>query len=202
MHTRIICKLTDAEIAKSLAGLRHAADIGGQAWDTFYKDYQGAKFRLEFPLGELATSNPDLQGCWYAAKSLGLVSEVLPIDGSEGFSAQGLEGKCAIEGYGTQLLTIYDTLAPGRRALYRVKVERTKRAKLAAHEPIRQSAMVLRFLPVNQAWVFLFGHDLNTATIQPMGDYGRFFPSRKDAVSAAKSCGITVADNGQCEVTK
>lgn len=52
--------------------------------------------------------------------------------------------------------------------------------------------MYLRFLPANQAWVFLFGDDLETAQIIDMGDYGKFFPTRSEAVDAAESCGLQV----------
>ena len=123
-------KLSQAEIDKQLTDLCNAAESGGETWDTLYKEYAGVKFRLEFPLGELAGNNPDLHGLWFAAKSLGQIREALPIDGSEGFTAQGLEGKCSVEGFGTQLLTVYDTLPVNRRALYRVQIGRSKAAKM------------------------------------------------------------------------
>lgn len=116
-------KLSQAEIDKSLTDLRNAAASGAHAWDSLYRDFVNAQFRLEFPLGELATDNTDLQGLWFAAKSLGQTSEALPITGAEGFTAQGLEGKCAVNGFGTQLFVVYDTLPVGRRALYRVGEE-------------------------------------------------------------------------------
>ena len=56
--------------------------------------------------------------------------------------------------------------------------------------------MYLRYLHANQAWVFLFGEDVNTAQIIDMGDFGRFFPTRAEAVQAAKSCGLDVDKHG------
>ena len=61
--------------------------------------------------------------------------------------------------------------------------------------------MHLVYLPANQAWVFIFGNDINTATIQDMGGFGRFFNSRSEAVSAAKAQGINVSSTGECSVT-
>lgn len=62
--------------------------------------------------------------------------------------------------------------------------------------------MNLRYLPANQAWVFIFGHDVDTATIQDMGYHGRFFASRDSAITAAALCGLTVHRDGSCEVTR
>jgi hypothetical protein len=62
--------------------------------------------------------------------------------------------------------------------------------------------MWLKYLPANQAWVFIFGDDINTATIQDMAGFGRFFNSRKSAVTAANANGIAVAENGRCSVVK
>ena len=56
--------------------------------------------------------------------------------------------------------------------------------------------MKLAYLPANMAWVFLFGDNINTATIQDMGGFGRFFPTRKEAVNAAKECGLAVSRSG------
>lgn len=58
--------------------------------------------------------------------------------------------------------------------------------------------MRLIYLAANQAWVFVFGPDINTATLQDMGGYGIFFTTREDAVNAAKACGITVTETGEC----
>lgn len=56
--------------------------------------------------------------------------------------------------------------------------------------------MWLRFLRTNQAWVFLFGETLDTATIIPiLGD--RFFTRRTDAVEAARLAGLHVATDGR-----
>jgi hypothetical protein len=61
---------------------------------------------------------------------------------------------------------------------------------------MRPVAMRLMFLPVNQAWAFVFGTDLRTATIEPMGDHGRFFTTRDAAVQAATAQGLGVDSNG------
>jgi hypothetical protein len=56
--------------------------------------------------------------------------------------------------------------------------------------------MWLRFLPANQAWVFLFGETLNSAVIIPiLGD--RFFQRRTDAVRAAQAVGLYVTTDGR-----
>lgn len=55
--------------------------------------------------------------------------------------------------------------------------------------------MRLIFLPANQAWVFVFGQNLATASIQAM-DGQTFFPSRAQAVLAANRRGLSVAQNG------
>jgi hypothetical protein len=61
--------------------------------------------------------------------------------------------------------------------------------------------MHLIYLPANMAWVFLFGHDINTATIQDMGGFGRFFPTRYEAVAAAAACGLSVNKDGGVGLT-
>ena len=49
----------------------------------------------------------------------------------------------------------------------------------------------LEYLPANAAWSFTFGD----ALLQ-MGDYPRFFGTREEAVAAANSQGLEVANNG------
>jgi hypothetical protein len=56
--------------------------------------------------------------------------------------------------------------------------------------------IILTYLPANQAWCFLFGSDIMSQSIEPMGDHGRFFRSRDSAVAAAASQGLRVQDNG------
>jgi hypothetical protein len=56
--------------------------------------------------------------------------------------------------------------------------------------------MWLRYLPANQAWAFLFGETVATATVVSVGGV-RLFPHRSDAVDAARSVGLTVATDGQ-----
>ena len=60
--------------------------------------------------------------------------------------------------------------------------------------------MFLKYLPANQAWVFLFGRSIDTAVLTNIGDYGVFFPSRDAAVKAAEQCGLTVARDGHLEI--
>lgn len=61
--------------------------------------------------------------------------------------------------------------------------------------------MYLRYIPANRAWVFLFGHDINSATIQDMGNYGRFFNTRGDAIAAARMCGLRVDKAGSVSIS-
>ncbi len=56
--------------------------------------------------------------------------------------------------------------------------------------------MRLAYLPANQAWVFLFGNDIATATITDMGGT-RFFSSRFKAMQAATECGLCVCINNE-----
>lgn len=59
--------------------------------------------------------------------------------------------------------------------------------------------MRLMYLPANAAWVFVFGEDIRTASIEPMGDHGRFFNTRVEAVDAAHECGLVVRRDGTVE---
>jgi hypothetical protein len=77
------------------------------------------------------------------------------------------------------------------------------RASAARHErggnPSTSGAkagMRLVYLPVNAAWVFLFGDDLRTAQIITLSSEERFIRSRKDAVAAAKRHGLAVSKSG------
>ena len=60
--------------------------------------------------------------------------------------------------------------------------------------------MRLLYFPVNAAWCFVFGEDLNTATPTSLAGFERFFTTRKEAVNAAKSLGLDVAKNGKVSV--
>lgn len=61
--------------------------------------------------------------------------------------------------------------------------------------------MHLVYLRANMAYVFVFGHDIETATIQTMGRSNqRFFDVRRDAVRAAAECGLLVDDAGNVSV--
>ena len=57
--------------------------------------------------------------------------------------------------------------------------------------------MHLVHLPANQAWAFVFGDDVATAQIIPMGDSPRFHESRDAAVEAARACGLEVTKSGR-----
>jgi hypothetical protein len=51
--------------------------------------------------------------------------------------------------------------------------------------------MRLVFLTTNCRWVFLFGEQ-----IVPMGDAGRLFTTRCEAIEAAAVCGLSVSARG------
>ena len=57
--------------------------------------------------------------------------------------------------------------------------------------------LALRYLPANCAHVFTFGTDPRTMQIINMGDHPRFFRTRREAVIAARSCGLDVCKNGE-----
>ena len=57
--------------------------------------------------------------------------------------------------------------------------------------------MFLKYLPANQCWAFTVGDqlvsmDYDDGTVGP-----RLFPSKVDALDAAKRCGLAVAKSGQ-----
>ena len=57
--------------------------------------------------------------------------------------------------------------------------------------------LALRYFPANAAYAFTFGRDVRTMQIVSMGDCGRFFRTRREAVIAARSCGLDVCRNGE-----
>ena len=63
--------------------------------------------------------------------------------------------------------------------------------------------LALRYFPANSAYAFTFGgpaiHDMQVINLR---DFPRFFHTRKEAVIAARSCGLTVFRNGACAVRK
>ena len=61
--------------------------------------------------------------------------------------------------------------------------------------------MRLVYLPVSMAWVFVFGDNIETASIVPMDGWPRYFMRRADAVSAARSMGLEVDKRGNLSVT-
>jgi hypothetical protein len=62
------------------------------------------------------------------------------------------------------------------------------------------TGLTLVYLPVNMAWVFLFGTHANTAQPIFMGDHDMFFPTRAAAVAAAKSRGLSVLKSGALKI--
>jgi hypothetical protein len=57
--------------------------------------------------------------------------------------------------------------------------------------------MYLVYLPVNAAWVFVFGHTVETAQPIRMGDDNpMFFPDKDDAIAAAHRQGLQVEADG------
>ena len=58
--------------------------------------------------------------------------------------------------------------------------------------------MQLHKLLANQAWVFIFGRNIQTADIIPMGEK-RFFDTREEAVDAAARQGLTVDRDGKVD---
>ena len=61
------------------------------------------------------------------------------------------------------------------------------------------SMLKLYFFPVNNAWAFVFGKDIRTATPLRLDGFDLFFQSRKEAVKAANHRGINVQRNGVCK---
>ena len=56
--------------------------------------------------------------------------------------------------------------------------------------------MALRRFPVNQAWGFIFGQDVASASHISM-DGQLLFATRDEAVGAAERCGLVVKINGE-----
>ena len=56
--------------------------------------------------------------------------------------------------------------------------------------------MHLLFFPVNNAYAFVFGHDLRTAQLIRMIGHEMFFQTRREAVEAARFCGLLVSPKG------
>ena len=65
----------------------------------------------------------------------------------------------------------------------------SNRKQKAWVSPIR-----LVWLPVNQAWVFLFGDSVITLDLNDMGSAPRFFERKADALREAKALGVILAD--------
>jgi len=61
--------------------------------------------------------------------------------------------------------------------------------------------MHLVYLPVNQAWVFIFGNTIATASTISLAGEPHFFERREDAVASAHRLGLTVDKDGKVERT-
>lgn len=55
--------------------------------------------------------------------------------------------------------------------------------------------MKLAYLPVNAAWVFVFGSDVRFLSIVTLEGFPRFFTRRSEAVEAARFRGLKVDRN-------
>jgi hypothetical protein len=107
---------TEREIdAKSAELARMANDPS--LWEQRYKSLN-IPARLEFPLGQIATDDWGFALVVAVARRRGELEFPLPITGKERFSAQGLEGKAAINSRLISLINIYNNLPAFRRALY------------------------------------------------------------------------------------
>ena len=99
--------------AQALVNAMSEASVGGpKTFDPFYAD-NGLSGRawVEFPLGELTNRNiAGFVGVW---ASKGLIKDY-PIDKTDRFNAQGLEGKIRIATTLATALLVYRELPPNR----------------------------------------------------------------------------------------
>jgi hypothetical protein len=170
----LIDGLDESEIAQMLRDLKHERrtvkkhESGGNPY--FYVVYQGK-------IGRVVESRRD--------------AEDIARSDYEGVTR--VVGRGGLRGLG---------LDPDRPSDWTSATSRS-RASAARHErggnPSTSGAkagMRLVYLPVNAAWVFLFGDDLRTAQIITLSSEERFIRSRKDAVAAAKRHGLAVSKSG------
>ena len=57
--------------------------------------------------------------------------------------------------------------------------------------------LALRYFPANAAYAFTFDRDVRSMQLIRMGDGDMFHRTRKQAVIAARSCGLDVCRNGE-----
>lgn len=86
----------------------------------------------------------------------------------------------------------------GNKHLKMRPVPKPPRTGTSRSTPRRNPDIVLRRLPANSAWAFVFGD----AVIRLHDDLPMFFPTRKEAVAEAKSYGFTVRTNGRVSVRR
>jgi hypothetical protein len=55
----------------------------------------------------------------------------------------------------------------------------------------------LRYFPANAAYAFTFGRSIASLQMLRMGDGPMFHRTRKEAVIAARACGLDVCRNGE-----
>jgi len=61
--------------------------------------------------------------------------------------------------------------------------------------------LALRYLPANASYAFTFGGPaISDMQLTRMGDFPMFYRTRRDAVLAARSCGLVVFKNGAVAV--
>lgn len=82
------------------------------------------------------------------------------------------------------------TRKPKVRGLSRAAV------KALGHTPGKPVQLTLKYFPVNAAWAFIHGRTLTDARPLQLGDERMFYPSRKEAVAAAKRRGLKVDKKG------
>lgn len=86
----------------------------------------------------------------------------------------------------------------GNKHLKMRPVPKPPRPGTSRSAPRQNPDIVLRRLPANSAWAFVFGD----AVIRLHDDLPMFFSTRKEAVAEAKSYGFTVRTNGRVSVRR
>lgn len=111
-------QLNRKQIAALIFEAERKSKGDSQSWAEFHKRWTRTKMRLEFPSGEI--TNPAIAGYLFAWRMTNELQLGLPITGKEQFSAQGLEGKVAVETDALTAVLAYRELPERRRALYRL----------------------------------------------------------------------------------
>ena len=103
------------DIDKAIADMMSAAGPDG-SWLAWHNGPGSRPVVLEFPAGELFAKC--LEGLLWGWKMLGAIDTGLPVDDTDKFSAQGLEGKCRVRCCLVTALLAARELPPFRRAIY------------------------------------------------------------------------------------